>query len=101
MPVRQWLNREKLEKTAIRQRVNARTKAMTTGRWELARPLTPLTAEQQLERIFDRVIILCRENHPGAALEYRPGGFACMGIHRTCKAGILYQGIIGCTVYQG
>jgi ATP-dependent Lhr-like helicase len=65
MPVRQWLDREKTEKSTLKQRVNARVKALTTGRWELSRPLIPLNMEQQLERIFDRSIILCRETAQG------------------------------------
>ncbi|HEX3023193.1 MAG TPA: DEAD/DEAH box helicase [Lachnospiraceae bacterium] len=65
LPVRQWLNRERIEKAVARQRVNARSKALTTGRWELSRPLIPLTIEQQLDRIFDRVVILSRETAQG------------------------------------
>lgn len=65
MPVRWWLNREKLEKAAPRQRIGIHAKAMTTGRWELVRPLKKLTAEEKLNRLFDRNIILCRETVQG------------------------------------
>jgi len=61
LPVRQWLNKENLQKTTVRQRVTARSKALTTGRWELSRPLKELTIEKLLERSFDRSLILCRE----------------------------------------
>ncbi len=64
LPIRQWLNREKLKKASARQRVNARL-ALSTGRWELSRPLIELTIEQQLERAFDRVVLLCRETAQG------------------------------------
>ncbi|MDF2943677.1 MAG: hypothetical protein K0S01_2535 [Herbinix sp.] len=65
MPVRQWLGREKLKKSTVKQRVSARAKAMTTGRWEITHPLIEVSIEQQLERTFDRVIILCRETAQG------------------------------------
>lgn len=61
VPVRQWLNREKMQKAAARQRVGARVKAMQAGRFELVRPLRPLTVQEQMERCFDRYLILCRE----------------------------------------
>ncbi len=61
VPVRQWLNREKMQKAAARQRVGARVRAMQAGRFELVRPLRPLTVQQQMERCFDRYMILCRE----------------------------------------
>jgi ATP-dependent Lhr-like helicase len=48
-----------------KQRVKARVMAMTTGRWEAARPLKELSTEQRLERIFDRSVILCRETVHG------------------------------------
>ncbi|BCJ94040.1 DEAD/DEAH box helicase [Anaerocolumna cellulosilytica] len=65
LPVRQWQLRDKLEKTTTRQRAAARSKAMTTGRWEVLRPLQQLTIEQQLERAFDRSALLCRETAGG------------------------------------
>ncbi len=65
MPVRQWMNREKLKKVTVKQRVSARAKAMTTGRWEVTHSLKELTMEEQLERAFDRMIILCRETAGG------------------------------------
>lgn len=61
VPVRQWLNREKMQKAAARQRVGARVRVMQAGRFELVRPLRPLTVQQQMERCFDRYLILCRE----------------------------------------
>jgi ATP-dependent helicase Lhr and Lhr-like helicase len=65
LPVRQLLNSEKLKKATAKQRVNARVKALNTGRWELSRPLVQLTIQQQLERAFDRVVLLCRETAQG------------------------------------
>lgn len=61
VPVRQWLNREKLQKAAARQRVGARVKALQAGRFELVKPLRPLTIPDQMERCFDRYVVLCRE----------------------------------------
>ena len=65
MPVRWWLNRDKLLKAPPRQRVGVHAKAMTTGRWELVRPLKTLTKEERLNRIFEVKIILCRETVQG------------------------------------
>jgi len=65
LPVRQWLDREKLEKSMTRQRVRAQVAAMTTGRWELSRPLVELPLEQRIESLFDHEIILCRETAQG------------------------------------
>ena len=67
VPVRQYLNREKIEKTSARRRVNARIKALKAGRWELTRPLIQLTVNQKLDRLFDHVIILCRETVQGVS----------------------------------
>lgn len=61
VPVRQWIDREKIENAPVRQRARARVRTLMAGRWELARPLKALTIEQQLERGFDRSLILCRE----------------------------------------
>lgn len=65
VPIRGWVNREKLEKGNVKQRVSTRAKAMTTGRWEVSRPRIELNLEEQLERTFDRVVILCRETAIG------------------------------------
>jgi ATP-dependent helicase Lhr and Lhr-like helicase len=65
LPVRQWLNKEKLNKATVKQRVSARAKAMSAGRWEITHARKPLTLEEQLERCFDRVVILSRETADG------------------------------------
>lgn len=65
MPVRWWLNRDKLQKASPRQRVGIHAKAMTTGRWELTRPIKRLSKEEQLNRLFEGKIILCRETVQG------------------------------------
>ena len=73
MPVRQWLGRDKLAKGTTKQRISIHAKAMTTGRWEICRPLLSVSPEQQLEREFDRAVLLCKETIQGmswgAALE--------------------------------
>lgn len=65
IPVRQWLDRDTLQKGTVRQRINARMKILSTGRWEVIRPPKPLTIEQQLNRNFDKAVILCRETIQG------------------------------------
>ncbi len=61
LPIRQLEKKEKLLKSSLKLRISARAKAMTSGRWELSRPLLPLSAQELLERAFDRVIIVSRE----------------------------------------
>jgi ATP-dependent Lhr-like helicase len=61
VPVRQWLNREKVSKSVARQRVGSRVMAMRAGRWELMRPVRERSVEDEIERVFDRMILLCRE----------------------------------------
>ncbi len=60
-PVRLFMNRKKLEKSVVRQRVGARVKALYTGRFDLVRPLRELSAQERMDRCFDRYLILCRE----------------------------------------
>lgn len=61
IPVRQWLHKDKLQKSTARQRVNARIAALSAGRWDIVHPLKPLDAEELLDRLFDENRILCRE----------------------------------------
>ncbi|MBP1756652.1 MAG: hypothetical protein H6Q59_3050, partial [Firmicutes bacterium] len=64
-PVRQWLNKEKLGKASLKQRVSVRAKAMTTGRWEITHPRREISIEERMDRCFDRMIIICRETVQG------------------------------------
>lgn len=65
VPVRQWIDLEKSKKTTAKQLVSMRVKALRAGRWDIVRPLRgpsggqALTAE--LDRCFDRFVIVCRE----------------------------------------
>ncbi len=65
IPVRQWMNKEKLNKATVKQRITVRAKAMTTGRWEITHPRKEFGMEELIDRCFDRVIILCRETVQG------------------------------------
>lgn len=60
-PVRQWLERDKFKKASVRQRVSARVKLINTGRCDLVRGRKQPSLEEQIERAFDRQVILCRE----------------------------------------
>lgn len=71
LPVRQWQNREKIKKSAVRQRINARVKAMNAGRFDLVRPLRPLSVQEQMDRFFDRYLILCRETAAACGLSWQ------------------------------
>jgi ATP-dependent Lhr-like helicase len=57
--------RDQLNKGTVRQRVNARTKILLTGRWEVIRPLKNITVEQILNRNFDKTVLVCRETIKG------------------------------------
>lgn len=61
VPARQWIDREKIGRSAARQRVNARIKAMSAGRWDVVRQIKPPSIEKRLDRCFERSLILCRE----------------------------------------
>ncbi len=65
VPVRMWLNSDKLKKGNVRQLVNARVMMMSSGRFEVVRPLKEGTMEQKLERLFDQVVIVCKETVRG------------------------------------
>lgn len=61
VPVRQWLNRDKIAKATVRQRISARVMAQEAGRWELVRPLQPKKMQEWLEQLLRENMILCRE----------------------------------------
>lgn len=71
VPVRQWLNKEKTRKAAARQRVGVRMKALQAGRFDLVRPLRGLTVQEQMDRCFDRYLILCRETAAACGLSWQ------------------------------
>ncbi len=60
-PIRYRDDQEKINSATARQRVNARVKILTSGRWEITRPLRELSVEAALEREFDRAVIVCRD----------------------------------------
>ncbi|MCM1102508.1 MAG: DEAD/DEAH box helicase [Clostridium sp.] len=61
VPVRHALNRVHMQKANARRRVGAHGKLMQAGRFDLVRETKPLTVKEQIERCFDRYLILCRE----------------------------------------
>jgi ATP-dependent Lhr-like helicase len=65
VPVRQWLEQDRMESRPVGQRVKSRVMALTGGRWELARPVRQPSMEEQLERAFARACVLCRETAGG------------------------------------
>ena len=67
-PVRQWIvagtglsGGTRSSGGSTRQRVNARVMAMTSGRWDISRPLKALSADEQISRALNKMPILCRE----------------------------------------
>lgn len=71
VPVRQWMNREKISRAPARQRVGARVKALQAGRWDLVRPLRPWSLQEQMDVCFDRYYILCRETAAACGLSWQ------------------------------
>ena len=65
VPIRQWIDRQKVESGPLRQRAKSHVMTLTAGRWELARPLKALAVEERLERAFARSVVLCRETAQG------------------------------------
>ena len=65
VPIRQRLMGDQSNQGTIRRKVNLKVMAATSGRWECMRPIKTLPMEQQLERAFDRVAILCKETAQG------------------------------------
>jgi ATP-dependent Lhr-like helicase len=61
IPVRQWLQKAKTDGASARQKVRARVLTVSAGRWDLCRPLRTPTVEEQLELMFDRALMICRE----------------------------------------
>jgi ATP-dependent Lhr-like helicase len=70
VPVRQWMDRDKTERAAVKQKVRARVLAQTSGRWEILRPLKTQTLERQLERAFRQVLVLCKETAASVGLSW-------------------------------
>lgn len=61
IPVRHWLDMEKIKKAPPKQKARAKSMVMSAGRWELTRPLKSKSIEDELEQIFNSSILLCRE----------------------------------------
>lgn len=61
VPVRQWQNREKIQRSSPRQRVNVRVAALSAGRWDIVHPTNPGGLEELLENLLKENTILCRE----------------------------------------
>lgn len=71
VPVRQWLDREKMKKSTARYRVGVRVKALQAGRFDLVRPVREFTIKEKIEICFDRYRILCRETAALSGLSWQ------------------------------
>lgn len=71
VPVRHVLQRASLQKANARRRFGAHKKLMQAGRFELVRVTKPLTVKEQMERCFDRYLILCRETAAAFGLSWQ------------------------------
>ncbi len=75
VPVRQWIDLEKARKTTTKQLVSMRVKALRAGRWDVVRPLKQQLGEHDLtadlEKCFDRCLILCRETAAACGISWQ------------------------------
>ncbi len=71
IPVRQWLDREKMKKITTKQLVNMRVKALRAGRWDIVKPLKPQTTEAKLTQCFDQYLIVCKETASSCNLSWQ------------------------------
>jgi len=85
-PVRQWLDRAKTEKLTTRQKVNARVQTLTSGRWDISRPIKTPPLKESILQAFDKCKILCRET----ANELNLPWTACLEILRVLE----YTGVV-------
>lgn len=70
VPVRRMLNRDKLKKATVRQRVNVRVTALSAGRWDVVRPLCRKSMDEQLKFFLRENMVLCRETFRSFAGTY-------------------------------
>jgi ATP-dependent Lhr-like helicase len=61
VPVRQLQDKEKLLTAPLKQRVKSTVNALNSGRFDLMRPVHEKSTDEQINRAFDKVTILCRE----------------------------------------
>ena len=96
-PVRQWLEKDRFKKASVRQRVGARVKLMNTGRCDLVRGLKNPSLEEQIERAFDRQVILCRETARAQQLNW-PAALEILRVWEytgRARRGYFIQGLSG------
>lgn len=103
VPVRQWIDREKIRKSAARVRVGARVKALSAGRWDLGRPVRPLTLKEQMERCFDRYKILCRETAGACGISWQEALSSLRILEYTgqVRRGYFVEGLSGAQFIRG
>ncbi|MCL2019735.1 MAG: DEAD/DEAH box helicase [Oscillospiraceae bacterium] len=70
IPIRQLEAKEKLATMPVKQRAKATVKTLNAGRFDLVRSTMEKTAEEQINRAFDKVIILCRETAASVNLSW-------------------------------
>jgi len=71
VPVRQWLDKEKIKKSTARQRVNMRVKALHAGRWDVVRPIREKSIEEKLESCFDCYLIVSKETASACGISWK------------------------------
>ena len=61
IPLRLWQERSKPAKLSPRRKVAASATTISSGRWELVRPLKPQNLEERIDYAFDKTPVLSRE----------------------------------------
>ncbi|MDE5910659.1 MAG: DEAD/DEAH box helicase [Lachnospiraceae bacterium] len=103
VPVRQWLDREKIRKSTARVRAGARVKALSAGRWDLVRPIRLLTLQEQMDRCFDRYKVLCRETAAACGFSWQEALKSLRILEYTgqVRRGYFVEGLSGAQFIRG
>ncbi|MCL2108844.1 MAG: DEAD/DEAH box helicase [Oscillospiraceae bacterium] len=70
IPVRQLQDKDKLLALPLKQRIAATVRFLNAGRFDIARPVVEKNIDEQINRAFDKVIVLCRETALQAGLNW-------------------------------
>jgi ATP-dependent Lhr-like helicase len=102
-PAKQILEREKLSKSALKRQIDSRVTAILSGRWEVVRPLKILPVEEQIDRAFDRVTLLCRETAAEVGLPWSAAleRLRIMEYTGQARRGYFVEGLSGAQFLRG
>ncbi|MDR1538349.1 MAG: DEAD/DEAH box helicase [Clostridiales bacterium] len=102
LPVRQWLDQGRQDKAAqksqtlaaVKRRASSRSQSMSSGRWELSRPLIE-SSDKRLDAVFDKCVIACRETICGISWASALERLRSMEISGKVRRGYFVEGLSG------